>query len=144
MARATAWDRELERIALQTRKDEVERINRSHLDLAQAMREQVDLAIPGASVVLRGQPHALQEWVKTLVKVERDAAGIAEPDKRTVVAGDPNSPVQHDVEVDAVIANMDPATMLQFREFSLEFAKAKARVAAGGGPRALPRGKLDG
>ena len=44
------------------------------------------------------------------------------PDNRIVVAGDPDSSVQHDIEVQAVIANMDPALMLQFRELSVELA----------------------
>ena len=131
VARTAAWDAEQDRVALRARKDEIERINRQDIALADKMLEAADRAIPAAERVLAGQPHALQEWVKTATKVRRDAAGIAEPDKRAVVAGDPDSSAQHDIEADAVIANMDPAQMLQFREFSLEFAEAKARRAAG-------------
>jgi len=100
------------------------------------------------------RPGCGQEWAKTLTKIRCDAAGIVEPDKRVGVAGDPDSPVQHNIEVAAVIANIDPALMLHnvdpalmlhFRELSLELAKVKARVAAGVQPSiVLPRADLDG
>ena len=130
VARAAAWDAEQDRMALRARKDEVERINGFHGELAQEMLDVARAAIPSAAAVLRNQPHAAQEWVKTATKFQRDAAGIVEPDKRVLAAGDPGSSVQHDLEVQAAIRNMDPALMLEFRELSLKLAKLKAREAA--------------
>jgi len=66
---------------------------------------------------------------KGLTEIRRDAAGIVEPDKRVVVAGNHEAPAQHDV--DDIMADLDPAPVVQFREFSLEVANAKARRAAG-------------
>jgi len=130
---------------LRARRDQIEHINTEHIRVAAKMRELAEEAMPAAAAVLRNQPHALQEWMKTAAKIERDAAGIAEPDKRVVVAGDPDSPVQHELEVQAAIRNMDPALMLKFRELSLELAMVKAREAANvQRPAALPPRYLDG
>ena len=64
-----------------------------------------------------------------MTKIRRDAAGLTEPDRRMVVAGNHEAPAQHDV--DDIMADLYPALVLQFRELSLEVAKAKARRAAG-------------
>ena len=71
VARAAAWDAEQDRVALRARKDEIERINRQDIALADKMLEAADNAIPAAAALLRNQPHALQEWVKTATKYIR-------------------------------------------------------------------------
>jgi len=52
-------------------KDTIERINGFHGELTQEMLEGARAAIPSAAAALGNQPHALQEWVKTAVKVQR-------------------------------------------------------------------------
>ena len=48
--------------------------------------------MPTAAAQGGSQPRAWAEMAKVLAKIKRDGLGIAEPDKRMVVAGDPTSP----------------------------------------------------
>ncbi len=141
LARAAAWDREQDRIALQARKDEIERINRMHINIAEQMLQSVEQCCPPwppkACISTRLQ------WVQTATKIQRDAAGVSEPDRRMVLAGDPDAPVQH--EVSDLMANLPPELILEARDLAIKVAMAKARAAARvRGPTALPRGNFEG
>ena len=56
LARAAAWDREQDRIALQARKDEIERINRMHINIAEQMLQSVEQCLPAAAAQLARSP----------------------------------------------------------------------------------------
>ena len=86
VARAAAWDREQDRVARQARLEEIEQLDREDAQLGSLMIRAAIEAMPAAARQLRRQPHALQEWLKTAVKIRRDALGIAEPAKNVVLS----------------------------------------------------------
>lgn len=131
VARANAWDAECDRIARQARLDEIDRINRRHADIAEIMLDAVEKNMPAIERGLARSPRTAVEMFAAAVKAQRDAAGIQDPAKRTVIQGDPDNPIQHDVDIAGIMAHLDPATVLKARDLAIEVAKAQAREQAG-------------
>ena len=138
VARAVAWDHEQDRVARQTRLDEIKRINKRHADIAEQMLDHAATYLPSAAAALPRSPRALSEW-ESAIKVQRYAMGIEEPANRTIVAGEPEVAVRHDAG--AVWTHLPPEIVLKARDLAIEVAEFRAREADGvQAPTAVPRG----
>ncbi len=125
--RAADWDAEQVKAERRHRLAEIERVNREDVDMAEQGLALLLRYMPTAAA-LGNSPHAWAEWAKTLTKIKRDALGIAEPDCRMVVAGDPSSPIQvHDDELSDAMAHLPPAMVIQLRDISLEMTRLKSQ-----------------
>lgn len=125
--RVEAWDDEAARVARQAQLDEIDRINREDVRIADAMMAQIEQAVPHIQGQLRNQPRALAELAKVAAKIRRDAAGIAEPkaDSKVTVSGDPDAPIHADIA--GIFAQLSPEAVLKARDLAIEVAQAKAR-----------------
>jgi hypothetical protein len=86
----------------------------------------IDAHLDRAATALDKSPHALAEWVKMATKARRDAAGIARPEKHVATAGDSEHPVNVDMEVRDVIAQLPSEMGLQLRDIVLESIRIRA------------------
>jgi hypothetical protein len=134
------WDAEQVRAERRNKLAQIEKSNRDDVDLAERGLALLSRYMPTSARALGDSPHAWAEWAKTLTKIKRDGLGIAEPDKRMVMAGDPSSPitVKHDNEVTDAMAHLGPEYILQLQGISLEMTRLKCQGRLGTLHRAPP------
>jgi hypothetical protein len=119
VGRAADWDAEQARALRRNQLAQIEKSNRDDVELAEAGLVLLRQYMPKSAAALGNSPHAWSEWAKTLTKIKRDGLGIAEPEKRMAVAGDPNRPIQVDTEVRDVMPFLSDLQRMQLHDIAI-------------------------
>jgi hypothetical protein len=128
--RVSAWDGEQDKVGRLARLDAIRDANERHIRMAQAMLDEVEVAIPLSASALCKSPNAVAVWVQAAVKIERDALGMAEPGRATTSAGEPASHGGVDTEVRDVMPFLNDERRVQLRDIAIESVRIRCQMRA--------------
>ena len=129
--RAEAWDGEQDKVGRQARLNAIREANERHVRTARAMLAEVEAAIPMSAAALSKSPNALAVWAQAAIKIERDALGLAEPDRPTTAAGEPDSHGGVDTEVRDVMPFLSDERRMQLHDIAIESVRIRCQMRAG-------------
>lgn len=131
VGRAADWDAEQVKALRRNQLAQIEKSNRDDVELAEAGLVLLRQYMPKSAAALGNSPHAWSEWAKTLTKIKRDGLGIAEPEKRMAVAGDPNRPIRVDTEVRDVMPFLSDLQRMQLHDIAIASVRIRCEQRAG-------------
>jgi hypothetical protein len=135
--RASVWDSEQDRVGRLARLDAIREANERHIRMAQAMLDQVEVAIPLSASALCKSPNAVAVWVQAAIKIERDALGMAEPARPTTSADEPDSHGGVDREVRDVMPFLSDLQRMQLHDVAIDSVRIRCQQRAAAN-RGLP------
>ena len=126
----SAWDGEQDKVGRLARLDAIRDANERHIRMAQAMLDEVEVAIPLSASALCKSPNAVAVWVQAAIKIERDALGMAEPGRATTAAGEPESHGGVDTEVRDLMPFLSDLQRMQLHDIAIDSVRIRCQQRA--------------